>query len=115
MNGLRPKPSGSYLFLVILLSICVLGPLTGFIDAFVAHKIWGWYLKAYGPGPTLWQWFGIMTLLGLPLVDILIKLQRSDDDDNQELASRIIKSSSMKASIALLTLLSAWVVYAFAN
>lgn len=116
MNDLRPKPSISYLVLVILLLLCVLGPLTSFVDAFVARTIWGWYLSVYGPGPTLWQWFGIMTILGLPLIDVLVKQRRRDEDGpGHDFASRAIKVSSLKVSIALAVLLSAGIVHVVAS
>lgn len=113
--SLKPAPSLSYTTLTILAAMFIFGPLTTMVDAYVAGKMWSMYLTGYGSGPAFWQWYGIMLLLELPLIGVLIKLDDLVETDGRDVASRLVKISTMKVVIALLSLVSAWFVHRLAT
>jgi hypothetical protein len=61
-----------------------------------------------------WQWYGAMLLLELPLIGVLIKLDDLVETDGRDVASRLVKVSTMKVVIALLSLVSAWFIHRLA-
>lgn len=106
------EPSGSYVFLLLLVQACLLAPLTGFAHAFVAHKLWSWYLFDLAQGPTLRQWFGILLLIDLPLLGLAVALQRVSKQigETKVRFTGALNSAVLLIALGFMLLLSAWVV-----